>query len=69
MVVVWLQELTLLQGKQTSEFAALLGYATDGELIHRGNLALLLAGACSPPPPPTHTAAPPHVQCICTVQS
>jgi hypothetical protein len=41
---VWLQELTLLQGKQTSEFAALLGYATDGELIHRGNLALLLAG-------------------------
>lgn len=44
MVVVWLQELTLLQGKQTSEFAALLGYATDGELIHRGNLALLLAG-------------------------
>jgi hypothetical protein len=38
------QELTLLQGKHTSEFAALLGYHTDGELIHRGNLALLLAG-------------------------
>jgi hypothetical protein len=43
-----LQELTLLQGKHTNEFAAVLGYATDGELIHRGNLALLLAGkACS----------------------
>jgi glutamate 5-kinase len=39
-----LQELTLLQGKHTNEFAAVLGYATDGELIHRGNLALLLAG-------------------------
>lgn len=38
------KELTLLQGKHTNEFAALLGYATDGELIHRGNLALLLAG-------------------------
>jgi hypothetical protein len=43
-----LQELTMLQGKHTNEFAAVLGYATDGELIHRGNLALLLAGeACS----------------------
>lgn len=42
----WMQELLLLQGKHTSEFAALLGYATDGELMHRGNLALLLAGEC-----------------------
>lgn len=41
-----MQELLLLQGKQTSEFAALLGYATEGELMHRGNLALLLAGEC-----------------------
>lgn len=39
-----LQELLLLLGKHTTEFAALLGYATNGELIHRGNLALLLAG-------------------------
>eukprot|EP00775_Hariotina_reticulata_P012564 gene12564-12696_t len=38
------QEVLLLQGKHTSEFAGLLGYATDGELIHRGNLALLMAG-------------------------
>lgn len=41
-----MQELLLLQGKHTSEFAALLGYATEGELMHRGNLALLLAGEC-----------------------
>jgi len=47
--VCLLQELTLLQGKHTNEFAALLGYATDGELIHRGNLALLLAGVCHHP--------------------
>jgi hypothetical protein len=34
-----------MMGKHTAELAALLGYHTDGELIHRGNLALLLAGA------------------------
>jgi hypothetical protein len=34
-----------MMGKQTPELAALLGYHTESELIHRGNLALLLPGA------------------------
>jgi hypothetical protein len=38
------QEVSLMKGKHTPELAALLGYHTDGELIHRGNLALLLPG-------------------------
>ncbi|WIA19357.1 hypothetical protein OEZ85_003985 [Tetradesmus obliquus] len=38
------KEVSLMMGKQTHELAVLLGsgYHTDGELIHRGNLALLL---------------------------
>ncbi|KAF6260018.1 Aspartate/glutamate/uridylate kinase [Scenedesmus sp. NREL 46B-D3] len=36
------KEVSLMMGKHTSELAELLGYHTDGELIHRGNLALLL---------------------------
>jgi hypothetical protein len=43
--LVCLQEVSLMIGKHTAELAALLGYHTDGELIHRGNLALLLPGA------------------------
>ena len=38
------QEVVLMKGKQSAELPELLGYVTDGELVHRGNLALLLAG-------------------------
>lgn len=38
------QEISMIKGKHTSELAALLGYHSDGELIHRGNLAQLLPG-------------------------
>lgn len=38
------KEVLAMKGKHTAELAVLLGYHTDGELIHRGNLALLLPG-------------------------
>jgi hypothetical protein len=54
-LVLVLQEVLLLLGKHTSEFTGLLGYASDGELIHRGNLALLMAGrSCLFPWFPVH---------------
>lgn len=38
------KEVNLMKGKHTRELADILGYHTEGELIHRGNLALLLPG-------------------------
>lgn len=34
----------MMKGKHSRELPAILGYHTEGELIHRGNLALLLPG-------------------------
>lgn len=34
----------MMKGKHSHELPSILGYHTEGELIHRGNLALLLPG-------------------------
>eukprot|EP00878_Enallax_costatus_P014066 GHUV01014710.1.p1 GENE.GHUV01014710.1~~GHUV01014710.1.p1 ORF type:complete len:460 (+),score=92.12 GHUV01014710.1:380-1759(+) len=38
------KEVNLMKGRHTNDLPDILGYHTEGELIHRGNLALLLPG-------------------------
>jgi hypothetical protein len=38
-----LQEVRLIQGAQSDQIQALLGFEAGGEVVHRGNLALLLS--------------------------